>query len=157
MKVTILITSLFFISNTWALDCPSSFSPTDIAIELFKLELSGARIDGMEKHICMKQENHPHIKAVFDPSNEESSIPKYFLKRSDPYKLGRLVLIDKETYSYKAIFEFQARNKMGRKNKIRMAFQFFLYKDKANQSKYGCGAVIEAPNTLVLYEDCKED
>ncbi|OUR98729.1 hypothetical protein A9Q84_04770 [Halobacteriovorax marinus] len=157
IRKILFIISFIFIQNTWAINCPSSFSPKEVAIEIFKLELSGARVDGMSDHKCMKQDMHPHIKVVSDPSNEEASVPKYFMGRKDPFKLGRLVIIDAETFTYKAIFEFQAKNKANKSEKVRMAFQFFLYKDKPNQSKYGCGAVIEAPEFIVLYDDCKEE
>jgi hypothetical protein len=157
IRSLIIFISVLLSQNILALNCPSSFSPTEVAIEIFKLELSGARVDGMADHKCMKQENHPHIKAVSDPSNEEASNPSFYLGRKDKYKLGRLVLVDKDTFTYKAIFEFQAKNKSNKSEKVRMAFQFFLYKDKPNQSKYGCGAVTEAPSIIILFDDCKED
>jgi len=154
----LILTFLLLLSkNIFALNCPLSFGPTEVAIEIFKFELSGARVDGMAEHECMKQENHPYIKVTSGPTDEKSSKASFFLGRKDPYKLGRLVILDKETFTYKAIFEFQAKNKLGKKEKVRTAFQFLLYKDKSSQSIHGCGALTEAPRVIVIYDDCKEE
>ncbi len=152
IKYFSLLLLVFSPKLTLALECPSSFKAKDVAIEILKLELSGARVDGMSKHKCMLQKNHPYINAVSDPSNEEGSNPKYYIKRNQKLNVEKIELLDADTYTYKVNFSLNVNNEA---KKISSSFQFFLYKDKKNQKKYGCGAPLSAPESIIIFEDCR--
>jgi len=151
-KLGLTFILLIFANFSLALECPSNFGAKEIAFEILKLELSGARVDGMADHKCMKQKNHPYVKAVSDPSNEEGSEPKHYMKRKlkkSDIKVN-VQLLDSDTHTYNADFILPIKDK-----KVKTSFQFFLYKGSKNQKRYGCGAALSAPEEIILFEDCR--
>ena len=151
----ILITVLISISSH-ALTCPKEFKPVQVSLELLKLDFSGARVDGMEDNKCLKQSNHPYIQAVYDPSNEESSAPQYYISKSTKINIDNIKLVDKDTYTYQVTFSYKAIDASKKEKTISNTMQFFLYKDEENIKTHGCAGLIVPPDVITLYRSCRE-
>jgi hypothetical protein len=140
----------------YALECPSDFSPTDVAKELLRAEFSGIRHESMRDHKCLKQSNFPYNIIESDVSNDE--VPKILGHAKDMKELLviELKVINTATHTYKIAYQikYNTKKNKGYYNVSKDSMTFFIYKDKKNQSIYGCGGVIENPKNYILFQQC---
>ncbi|MBT7608288.1 MAG: hypothetical protein HN576_00935 [Bacteriovoracaceae bacterium] len=159
-KLPLMLLSLTFIlltSNTYALECPSTLTTRDIAKELLRSEFSGLRLESHRKHKCLSQKNFPYNIIESDVSNDENVEIFGLMNSMKDLVILDLVTIDSTTFTYKV--KYQVRHNTAKKKKFlnwkKDTMTFFLYKDKKNQSIYGCGGIIESPKEIFMLKACQ--
>jgi hypothetical protein len=155
VKLKLLFISLFCFSSL-AVTCPSNYSVEKVAKELIKLELSGLRVDGMQEHKCLNQNRHPYLLVSLDASNDESSNPNFIVETGATPKIVSVKAIDKYTQVYEVKYSFKAKDaKSGKSVSYVDKIVFNLYKDARNISINGCAAVLEAPEKIAIFKECR--
>lgn len=157
MKKIILL-SLIFLGQAYAFECAKNADVETLAKEAIMQELSGVHISELEGSDCLKQENFPQIRLVYDPSTERSQGPEYLVDKTNLDLKITTELRDKENHVYKASYTLGKVKKMGENTltSISDEIEFYLYVDQANQSKFGCAAVISPPQKRTLFTHCQK-
>lgn len=157
MKIIVSVWIIMLITQTaHALECPAHFKPSDVAKELLRADFSGIRLESMRDHLCLKQSNFPYNIIESDVSNDE--IPKIlgYAKDMKGLLILGLKVINPATHTYQIDYQMKYNTKKNKDfyNVRKDTMMFFLYKDKRNQSIYGCGGVIQNPKNNILFQSC---
>lgn len=156
MKCKIL--PLLFISlSVSAFTCPKGKGTNArgikaIAVELIRNEMSGARVQGMESHDCLKQEKFKFIKPMHSPSNEFMAKVDYVIDKSD-IKLHDVKLVNKYINKYEANYSYKTL--INKKEKV-VTDQLLFIRNTATKNifMYGCAFTTVGPTYLTLLKEC---
>lgn len=154
MKI-LLLTILSF--NVMALSCPVDRTLHDMVLDMVTLDLSGIRMDGLQKGGCLKQEDHPYILAEHDASNEQSSAPSIFVDDINDVKILDVELVDEDTFAYETTVEFKGTDSKGVKTTVKGTYMFFLNKSARVQKNSGCLSVLAHPERIIVFKKCMDD
>ncbi|EQC47996.1 hypothetical protein [Bacteriovorax sp. Seq25_V] len=148
--------SMLFMFNTFALECPSSKSLQEKALDVVEVDLSGARIDGNNGSKCLAQNKFPHALVVFDASNELESNPNFIVDSMKDVKVLEVNVVDKDVEAYVATVEIKAKStQTGKVQVIKDKYYFSLYTTKDSQKAYGCAGVYQYPENIYLLKSCQ--
>ncbi|MBK25702.1 MAG: hypothetical protein CME70_17015 [Halobacteriovorax sp.] len=150
-----LIIGILFSANAFALSCPSSKTPKDVAMDMIRAELGGIVLEENAESDCLDQKKFPHLLIQSDFSNDEATKVDAVVKHLEDVKIIKVELTSKETHSYKAIFEVKIKDeKTGIYATTTDKIRFFLYTDKENHKVFGCGGVTEHPSKVMVLKSC---
>lgn len=159
MKNTILPLMLFGLANlAMAFDCKTPADIESIAKEAIMMELSGIHISELEGSECLQQAAFPQIRMVYDPSTERSLGAEFLVEKEGLELKLSSELRDKENHVYKVSYSIAKAKKItdGKIEILNDELEFYLYTDLANQSKFGCAAVITPPTKRALFTTCQK-
>ncbi len=142
--------------NISALECPSSKTLEQKALDAIHIDISGARVDGLRGSKCLEQKNFPHALVVFDASNEQESSPNFIVKSMEDVKVLDVKLVDKDVFAYEITAEIKGRNSStGKEQTIKDKYYFSLYTTKESQKNYGCFGIYQYPENIYLLKECQ--
>jgi hypothetical protein len=129
------------------LSCPSDYTLEQKAQVLLELEFSGVRIDGMEGHECLEQDNFSFVRAEYDPSQELSEGADVILSADDEKTLviSDIKIIDQELGVIQAHFSIA-----GHKDE----FLFLLHQSAEAQTEGGCAGILQGPEKRFVRKHC---
>lgn len=156
-KVIFSLGVLSCISTLHAFECKTPADIEALAREAIMMELSGIHISELEGSDCLKQDNFPAIRMVYDPSTERSLGAEFLIEKEGLELKVSTELRDKENHVYKASYSLNKAMKIGKNTPETVSdeLEFYLYLDSANQAKYGCAAVITPPQKRILFSHCQ--
>lgn len=140
--------------STFAASCPKERSLNEIVKDMITLDLSGIRVDGMEKSSCLDAKKHPYANLTHDASNELPSNPNYFADDISNIKIVSVTLKDPEVYTYEAVVEMDVKSLNNKKVTLKDKYLFFLNKDEEVQKNSGCFSVLQYPENIILFKNC---
>ena len=157
-KYMLSLLVLSFTSPILAFDCKTPADIESIAKEAIMMELSGIHISELEGSECLQQAAFPQIRMVYDPSTERSLGAEYLVEKEGLELKLSSELRDKENHVYKVSYSIAKAKKVadGKVETLSDELEFYLYTDLANQSKFGCAAVITPPTKRALFTTCQK-
>lgn len=138
------------------LECPSSLSVEDIAKALIQVELSGIQTEDADSSECLAQSKHPHILIVPDISNEIVPELYGYVEDMSDVKIVSVDETDPEVHSYQARFDAKVDRVQGLSAIVEENIEFFLYKTPETQKTFGCAAITQHTEKVLLFKKCKK-
>lgn len=152
-----LVLSIFLSLSAQAFTCPlgqgtNARGIKAIAVELIRNEMSGARVQGMGDHDCLKQEKYKFIKPQFFPSNEFLAEIEYIVPKKD-VELLDVRIVDKVINKYEANYTFKA---LEDSKEVTVSDQLTFIRNTTTKNilMYGCAFTTIEPNHISIFKEC---